>query len=74
MKRWFALLPDFVLYSFRNDAESSAVTATPMPGYGVAYGPAELKADSAVSSDQKDKTVSKTRALTFDITTCSNLT
>ncbi|XP_014211813.1 FYVE, RhoGEF and PH domain-containing protein 1 [Copidosoma floridanum] len=33
--RYFALHVDFVLYSFKSDSESTAMTATPMPGFAV---------------------------------------
>jgi hypothetical protein len=33
--RWFALHPDFVLYSFRSHKDQRAVTATPIPGYTI---------------------------------------
>ncbi|XP_044591729.1 FYVE, RhoGEF and PH domain-containing protein 4-like isoform X1 [Cotesia glomerata] len=37
-RRWFALHPDFVLYTFKSDSESLALTATPMPGYTLTEG------------------------------------
>jgi len=37
-KRWFALHVDFVLYSFKSESESMAMTATPMPGFMVTEG------------------------------------
>ena len=43
-KRWFVLRPDFVLYSFRGEADTVALTATPVPGLRVASG-AELRQD-----------------------------
>ena len=55
-KRWFALLPDFVLYSFRSDTDSAALTATPVPGYCVMYGN-ELKGDSSVPDKDRDKII-----------------
>ena len=44
-KRYFILLADFVLYSFRSEVEGHALTATPLPGYTVITGQA-LKGDS----------------------------
>ncbi|KAG1693329.1 FYVE, RhoGEF and PH domain-containing protein 4 [Nymphon striatum] len=35
VKRWFALHPDFVLYSFKTHDDDHAVTSTPIPGYVV---------------------------------------
>ncbi|XP_021930106.1 FYVE, RhoGEF and PH domain-containing protein 4-like [Zootermopsis nevadensis] len=35
VRRWFALHPDFVLYSFRSHTDQRAMTATPVPGYAV---------------------------------------
>lgn len=37
-RRWFALHVDFVLYSFKTEVESTAMTATPMPGFTVTEG------------------------------------
>ena len=37
-KRWFSLHVDFVLYSFKSDTETTALTATPMPGFTVTEG------------------------------------
>ncbi|XP_058791864.1 FYVE, RhoGEF and PH domain-containing protein 1-like [Phymastichus coffea] len=34
-RRWFALHNDFVLYSFKSEAERTAMTATPMPGFTI---------------------------------------
>ncbi|XP_014236278.1 FYVE, RhoGEF and PH domain-containing protein 1-like [Trichogramma pretiosum] len=34
-RRWFALHNDFVLYTFKSEAEMAALTATPMPGFTV---------------------------------------
>ena len=33
VKRWFALLPDFVLYAFCTELDERAMTATPLPGF-----------------------------------------
>jgi len=38
IRRWFALHVDFVLYSFKSESESMAMTATPMPGFMVTEG------------------------------------
>ena len=54
VKRWFALLPDFVLYSFKSNEASEALTATPIPGLTV-MGGADWKGDAMVSD--KDKTL-----------------
>ncbi|XP_076303493.1 FYVE, RhoGEF and PH domain-containing protein 4 [Lasioglossum baleicum] len=35
IRRWFALHMDFVLYTFKSESESMALTATPMPGFVV---------------------------------------
>ena len=37
-RRWFALHVDFVLYTFKTEAERTAMTATPMPGFTVTEG------------------------------------
>ncbi|KAG8038872.1 hypothetical protein G9C98_003179 [Cotesia typhae] len=51
-RRWFALHPDFVLYTFKSDSESLALTATPMPGYTLTEGN-ELPEDDPLS--QRDR-------------------
>ena len=56
VKRWFALLPDFVLYSFKSAESSEALTATPIPGHTV-MGGAELRGDSMVVEKERDKVV-----------------
>ncbi|XP_031839732.1 FYVE, RhoGEF and PH domain-containing protein 4 [Nomia melanderi] len=33
IRRWFALHIDFVLYTFKSETETMALTATPMPGF-----------------------------------------
>jgi len=38
VRRWFVLLPDFVLYSFKVHTDQHAMTATPIPGYTVDKG------------------------------------
>jgi len=55
-KRYFILLPDFVLYSFRSEAEGHALTATPLPGYTVITGSA-LKGDSGCSEKDREKVI-----------------
>ncbi|PSN55791.1 hypothetical protein C0J52_02466 [Blattella germanica] len=45
VRRWFALHPDFVLYSFRSHKDQHAMTATPLPGYTIAK-VLELKGES----------------------------
>ena len=37
-RRWFALHADFVLYTFKSDTDSLALTATPMPGFALTEG------------------------------------
>ena len=56
VKRWFALLPDFVLYSFKSAESSEALTATPIPGHTV-MGGADLRGDSLVVEKERDKVV-----------------
>jgi len=55
-KRFFLLLPDYVLYSFRSPADSSALTATPLPGSTVLTGPG-LKGDSGCAEKDREKVV-----------------
>lgn len=38
IRKWFALHIDFVLYSFKSDTDSIAMTATPMPGFVIVEG------------------------------------
>ncbi|XP_046746019.1 FYVE, RhoGEF and PH domain-containing protein 1-like isoform X1 [Diprion similis] len=53
-KRWFALHADFVLYSFKSDTDSLAMTATPMPGFAVTEG-SELPEEDLLSfRDRED--------------------
>lgn len=56
-RRWFLLLPDFVLYSFRGPTDATALTATPLPGLFVYHGHAHLKGDSSVSDKDKERTI-----------------
>ena len=56
VKRWFALLPDFVLYAFRTELDERAMTATPLPGYTVLSG-AQLRGDPAVAERDRDKII-----------------
>ena len=55
-KRYFILLADFVLYSFRSETEEDALTATPLPGYTVLTGQA-LKGDSGCGEKDRDKVI-----------------
>ena len=55
-KRFFLLLPDFVLYSYRSEAETAALTATPVPGFTVHLGP-QLKGDSNAPEKDRDRIV-----------------
>ena len=56
VKRWFALLPDFVLYAFRTELDERAMTATPLPGYTVLTG-AQLRGDPSVAERDRDKII-----------------
>lgn len=56
VKRWFALLPDFVLYTFRTESDERALTATPLPGYSVLTG-TQLKGDASVPDKDRDKII-----------------
>lgn len=53
-KRYFILLSDFVLYSFRSEVDNSALTATPLPGFTILTG-AQLKGDSGSGCSEKDR-------------------
>ncbi|XP_012266078.2 FYVE, RhoGEF and PH domain-containing protein 1-like isoform X2 [Athalia rosae] len=53
-KRWFALHADFVLYSFKSESESLAMTATPMPGFAVTGG-ATLPEEDPLSFRDREK-------------------
>ena len=55
-KRWFALLPDFVLYSFKSEESTEALTATPIPGHTI-LGGAEIKSDTNVSDKDKERVI-----------------
>lgn len=52
MKRWFALHDDFVLYSFKSGSDSTAMTATPMPGFKVTDGTGLPDMDPLSSKDR----------------------
>lgn len=52
-RRWFALHEDFVLYTFKSETESMALTAMPMPGFNV-IDAMQLPEDDPLSS--KDRT------------------
>ena len=54
-KRFFLLLPDFVLYSFRGESDSSALTATPVPGFTVMAG--QELSDKDASDKDRDKII-----------------
>lgn len=54
-RRWFALHDDFVLYTFKSDTESLALTATPMPGYTLTEG-AELPDEDALNPKDRKGT------------------
>ncbi|XP_015186991.1 PREDICTED: FYVE, RhoGEF and PH domain-containing protein 4-like isoform X1 [Polistes dominula] len=51
-RRWFALHIDFVLYSFKSETESMAMTATPMPGFMVTDGGMLTDEDPLSSKDR----------------------
>ena len=55
-KRYFLLLPDLVLYSFRSSADTSALTASPLPGCSVPTG-VQLKGNSGCSEKDREKVV-----------------
>jgi hypothetical protein len=52
VKRWFALHSDFVLYTFKTEADCHALTATPMPGYTILTGP-ELKGEPGIGDRER---------------------
>ena len=49
-------MPDLVLYSFRSSTDTSALTASPLPGCSVTTG-AQLKGDSGCSEKDREKVV-----------------
>jgi hypothetical protein len=51
VRRWFVLLPDFVLYSFRAHTDQHAMTATPIPGYTIEKGK-EFKGEIVGDTDK----------------------
>merc|ERR1711892_341397 len=53
-RRYFLLLSDFVLYSYRNEDDPCAITATPLPGYNLATG-AKIKGDSYCTEREKER-------------------
>ena len=55
-KRFFLLAADFVLYSFRAEADPAALTATPVPGFSVLTGPG-LKGDGACAERDRDRVI-----------------
>lgn len=56
-ERWFVLLYDFVLYSFKKQTDPVALTATPLPGYTVSMGLEDLQHDPAVLEKDKERTI-----------------
>lgn len=52
IRRWFALHVDFVLYTFKSESESIALTATPMPGFIVTEGTRLSDEDPLSSKDR----------------------
>jgi len=56
VKRWFSLHSDFVLYTFKNETDSQALTATPMPGHTILTGP-ELKGEPGVPERDRERTI-----------------
>ena len=55
-KRFFLLLPDYVLYSFRSAEDTSALTATPVPGFTVLTG-LGLKGDGGCTERDREKVI-----------------
>ncbi|KAK3864314.1 hypothetical protein Pcinc_029991 [Petrolisthes cinctipes] len=54
VRRWFALHTDFVLYSFKCEADEQALTATPVPGFTVT--PLQgTRNESGISDKEKEK-------------------
>ncbi|XP_043252940.1 FYVE, RhoGEF and PH domain-containing protein 4-like [Colletes gigas] len=56
IRRWFALRVDFVLYTFKSESESMALTATPMPGFIVTDG-IQLSDEDPLSSKDRPKAI-----------------
>ncbi|XP_076237751.1 FYVE, RhoGEF and PH domain-containing protein 4 [Calliopsis andreniformis] len=52
IRRWFALHIDFVLYTFKSESESMALTATPMPGFIITEGSKLFDEDPLSSKDR----------------------
>jgi hypothetical protein len=55
-KRFFLLLSDFVLYSFKSETDTVALTATPLPGYQVATG-GQLRGDGQPVEKECERTI-----------------
>ncbi|KAK4328960.1 hypothetical protein Pmani_000652 [Petrolisthes manimaculis] len=54
VRRWFALHTDFVLYSFKCEADEQALTATPVPGFTVT--PLQgTRNESGISDKEKER-------------------
>nr|XP_045599519.1 uncharacterized protein LOC123758831 [Procambarus clarkii] len=54
VKRWFALHTDFVLYSFKCEADDQALTATPVPGFTVTHLQG-TRNESGISEKEKER-------------------
>ncbi|XP_066987803.1 FYVE, RhoGEF and PH domain-containing protein 4-like isoform X4 [Macrobrachium rosenbergii] len=54
VKRWFALHTDFVLYSFKCEADEQALTATPVPGFTVTHLQG-TRNESGISDKEKER-------------------
>ncbi|XP_068217439.1 FYVE, RhoGEF and PH domain-containing protein 2-like isoform X3 [Palaemon carinicauda] len=54
VKRWFALHTDFVLYSFKCEADDQALTATPVPGFTVTHLQG-TRNESGISDKEKER-------------------
>ncbi|XP_042239198.1 FYVE, RhoGEF and PH domain-containing protein 4-like isoform X3 [Homarus americanus] len=54
VKRWFALHTDFVLYSFKCEADDHALTATPVPGFTVTHLQG-TRNESGISEKEKER-------------------
>jgi len=55
-KRFFLLLPDYILYSFLTPTDLTALTATPLPGFTLLTG-SSLKGDSGCSEKDREKVI-----------------